>query len=590
MKIWAQSFQIRDNLLDLQNQARVCDFCNLRWNCCKDKDLGKEPTVFFDRVHSTLSLNKGFPPVLTLHRGPDLKSEADDHMCKLQIGFPQLPVAGSGAYFELLRQWMRDCDTTHTNCESPNIFSFPTRLIDVGTSGSPVLRLYETQRGDRMNYFALSHPWGKQPHFCTFPGNIDQFKKKINFNDLPTTFQHAVTVTRELQLRYLWIDSICIIQGPDGDFNEEAKRMEDIFSQAYCVLAASSAFGQSDGFIKPRKLRKCLPFQQDGQNIYVCEFIDDFNQHVLKSPLSQRGWVLQERVLARRTIYFTNTQTYWECGGGVRCETMMKMQNKLVSFLGDPAFPKVAIQTRRGGKIILYQYLYSQYSRLAFTHQEDRPVAIAGLEKRLIHSFRVSGGFGILDDAKHGLLRRSLLWHRARDSTRLEKIDFQGVNSMVPSASSPPSWSWMAYMGAIDYLNMEFGQVEWDAEELHSPWSSSDVGTWSYSGDESGGNRELKVIARGLEVQSMELGKDGSIIYDDPTKSDGLRSTLKCVVLGKSKDRHKPVSDRTHFVLLVTAEASQAARGNQVYSRVGVGSIPGRWICLEKSGTPGRVL
>lgn len=253
-------------------------------------------------------------------------SEADDHMCKLQIGFPQLPVAGSGAYFELLRQWMRDCDTTHTNCESPNIFSFPTRLIDVGTSSSPVLRLYETQQGDRMNYFALSHPWGKKPHFCTFPGNIDQFKKSINFDDLPTTFQHAVTVTRELQLRYLWIDSICIIQGPEGDFNEEAKRMEDIFSQAYCVLAASSAFGQSDGFIKPRKPRKCLPFQQDGQNIYVCEFIDDFNQHVLNSPLSQRGWVLQERVLARRTIYFTDTQTYWECGGGVRCETMMKMQ------------------------------------------------------------------------------------------------------------------------------------------------------------------------------------------------------------------------------------------------------------------------
>lgn len=258
----------------------------------------------------------------------DRKSTTGAHMRQLQIGFPQLPVAGSSSYFEILRQWLRDCDKYHPNCEPPNIFSVPTRLIDVGTSNSPALKLYETRQGDRMNYFALSHPWGKPPpeHFCTYPGNLDQYKKGIDLKALPTTFQNAVTVTRELQLRYLWIDSICIIQGPEGDFNQEAKRMEDIFSQAYCVLAASSAFGQADGFIKPRKQRKYLTFQQGGQNVHVCEFIDDFNKHVLQSPLNKRGWVLQERVLARRTIYFTDTQTYWECGRGVRCETMMKMQ------------------------------------------------------------------------------------------------------------------------------------------------------------------------------------------------------------------------------------------------------------------------
>jgi hypothetical protein len=133
-------------------------------------------------------------------------------------------------------------------------------------------------------------------------------------------------MTRELGHRYLWIDSICIIQGPDGDFNKEAKRMEDVFGSAYCVLAASSAKGQSDGFLTKRDEREHLTFIREGlPPFHICRFIDDFGQHVLEGSLNKRGWVLQERALARRTIYFTNKQTYWECGGGVRCETLTQM-------------------------------------------------------------------------------------------------------------------------------------------------------------------------------------------------------------------------------------------------------------------------
>lgn len=205
----------------------------------------------------------------------------------------------------------------------------PTRLIDVGTSHSSFVKLFETEKHRKVKYLALSHPWGSQKstHFCTFPENLAQHKQGIAFDELPATFQDAVKVTWSLGQRYLWIDSICIIQGPYGDFNDEAKRMEDVFSQAYCVLAASSARGQHDGFLKPRTARQYLTIRNDPlPPIHVCEYIDDFQKHVLDSHLNKRGWVLQERVLARRTIYFTDKQTYWECGSGVRCETMTKMQ------------------------------------------------------------------------------------------------------------------------------------------------------------------------------------------------------------------------------------------------------------------------
>jgi hypothetical protein len=201
----------------------------------------------------------------------------------------------------------------------------PTRLLDLGTKDSPNIHIYETKPTDSLQYIALSHPWGQGTHFCTFRNNLDEYKKHIIFDKLPATFQHAVTTTRELGLRYLWIDSICIIQGKDGDFDQEAKRMEDVFSSAYCVIAASSATGQEVGFLNPRKENDFLAFVKGEQSIYVSRFMDDFNAHVLEGPLSKRGWVLQERALARRTIFFTDRQTYWECGEGIRCETLTKI-------------------------------------------------------------------------------------------------------------------------------------------------------------------------------------------------------------------------------------------------------------------------
>lgn len=226
-----------------------------------------------------------------------------------------------------MRRWLRDCDDNHPTCKGPDKSRLPTRLLDVGTEDRPYIRLYETQPKDTMEYLALSHPWGRPPHFCTYTTNVDEHKQQIDFDSLPLTFQHAVTVTRSLCVRYIWIDSICIIQGRDGDFIDEAKHMGDVFNQAYCVLAGTSAKGQHDGFLKHRKQRRSILVEQNGHApIYICRFMDDFGRDVLDSNLNRRGWVLQERVLARRTIYFASQQMYWECGQGVRCESLTKMK------------------------------------------------------------------------------------------------------------------------------------------------------------------------------------------------------------------------------------------------------------------------
>lgn len=109
-------------------------------------------------------------------------------------------------------------------------------------------------------------------------------------------------------------------QGPDGDFAEQVEDMQTIFSNAYCVIAASSAMGASTGFLA----RNSLESVKLG-DIFVSGVTNDFTRDVVQSPLNRRGWILQEHALARRTIFFTETQMYWECGDGVRCETLRKL-------------------------------------------------------------------------------------------------------------------------------------------------------------------------------------------------------------------------------------------------------------------------
>lgn len=204
----------------------------------------------------------------------------------------------------------------------------PTRLIDVGTSSEPNLRLIETANMAYNKYIALSHCWGdirKHLRLCTYRSNIEEFKRNIEVAQLPQNFKDMVIITRALNIRYVWIDSICIIQEDTDDWEIEAGNMENVFSAAYCTIAADSAESSLVGFLHERKPRPCVAVQYQTTH-YFCKTIDDFHHDVEKSILNTRGWVLQERALSRRTIHFSANQVYFECGQGVRCETLTKLR------------------------------------------------------------------------------------------------------------------------------------------------------------------------------------------------------------------------------------------------------------------------
>lgn len=305
-----------------------CDFCRILHRTC-DKLSPTERRVVIYRKDSTLRMQGSDFPILSICRGPHIARHLED----IQIGFPSLASRRKESRFKIIRQWLKDCNEHH-KCHLDQNGYLPTRVIDVrhGTG----IRLLE-KPGSSEKYIALSHRWGNQGKnraFSTTRNNIEQRMKSMKISDLPQTFRDAVVATRKLGIQYLWIDSLCIIQGSDGDWDEQAKCMEDIFSSAYCVIAATRASGTSDGFLKPRPDRKFVTFPDNSTGcFYVCEVIDDFDRHVADAELNKRGWVYQERALARRTIHFAEGQTYWECGEGIRCETLTKMKKYVIEDL-----------------------------------------------------------------------------------------------------------------------------------------------------------------------------------------------------------------------------------------------------------------
>ncbi|PTB71764.1 HET-domain-containing protein [Trichoderma longibrachiatum ATCC 18648] len=464
-----------------------------------------------------------------------------------QVGLPVLPSAGSAQQFKLLNEWVKRCDKSHDCLSHKNGIDenvkTPTRLIKIGFRR---LRLVETSNGTSGKYVALSHCWGsltKEQKFCTYQSNIEALKKEIPYKSLPKSFQDAVRVTRALRVPYLWIDSICIIQGDEEVWKSEASKMEQVFSSAYCTITTSSATSSLDGFLGERLPRACATIQTSRGPLYLAEAIDDFHKHVENSVLSTRGWVLQERALSRRTIYFTSTQVYWECGEGVVCETFATLQNPHSRFIGDSHCPASGLKYFKDERIRLIQHLYQVYSKLQLTKATDRPRAILGLQNRLAYTFGARADYGV----HWNYPERTLLW-QAESPGSLSRISYQEQDAV-------PSWSWMAYTGAITFANIPFKEVDWMANP-QIPFGPGDhLEEW---------DGLLRAQTRPLRIDENQL--IDRMVFDS---CDYIFSpSWQCIVVGTSRMRMKD-DDFIHYVLLVRPSSGAA----QTYERVGIASL-----------------
>lgn len=244
-------------------------------------------------------------------------------------------------------------------------------------------------------------------------------------------------------------------------------------------------------------------------------------------------------------------------------------------------------------------------------------MGIAGLETRLIRDFNIRGGLGLLDDSgssatsNSSLLCRSLLWMRATGVTTAATVEWEAIK--FKDHVRVPSWSWMAYRGAIDYLRIEGASAEWTCREVNSPWyrgplpgaaspapgeasargalglpaDGGVVGRW-HTADRTASSIELQAVARTFDL-GRSRGGSHALYLDDRTAAVTAGS---CVIvararqglMGPSGDDQN--SGKMHYVLLVTpVNAASLHASNKIYKRTGIGLLPGHCISLGGGGT-----
>jgi hypothetical protein len=116
---------------------------------------------------------------------------------------------------------------SRTLTEPEQVPVLPTRVIDVGKSDKGVC-LYET-KGEKSHYVALSYRWGDANMTLTTNATLSEHLHYIDVGTLCTTIRDAIHVTREIGFRYLWVDSLCIIQDSEEDWEREALRMGEVY-------------------------------------------------------------------------------------------------------------------------------------------------------------------------------------------------------------------------------------------------------------------------------------------------------------------------------------------------------------------------
>lgn len=192
---------------------------------------------------------------------------------------------------------------------SSNSTSFiPTRLLDISGPPESPIRVIETKTTPvKGAYCSLSHCWGLIKFVQLTVATREKFMTEgIPWVLFPTNFKEAIKVARFLEVNYIWIDSLCIVQGDGGDFGSEASKMHQVYRNSYCNIAVVDSADSRGGLFRKRTPEDVVPvrYQADGDSAMfgkkawrvVPENLWD--SELLQTFLYKRGWVFQGKLRA----------------------------------------------------------------------------------------------------------------------------------------------------------------------------------------------------------------------------------------------------------------------------------------------------
>ena len=246
----------------------------------------------------------------------------------------------------LIKDWIDDCRRCHQLCKVPQQVGGPKRLLRCLSDGS--VRLEAQNPTQRRDYIALPYCWGDGKAVTkTTKDTVDLYHRWVPNESLPPLYREAVALARGLNIHYLWIDSLCIIQDSKEDKDEELMRMSDIYRGAFVVVVVATAESPLDSLLRV-KPQHDQSHTWHTASLIDCEEMDlvhvkfrkrPENAHVRTdatafTPTGKRAWCFQEKLLACRCLVFCEDEVVWECRSCCLCECGKEQKDLSVAPAG----------------------------------------------------------------------------------------------------------------------------------------------------------------------------------------------------------------------------------------------------------------
>ncbi|KAF2096901.1 HET-domain-containing protein, partial [Rhizodiscina lignyota] len=211
---------------------------------------------------------------------------------------------------ELIRSWLAICDSSHVDCTSrprweKKFVGF--RVIDV--EKHCIVRMPRECR-----YTALSYVWGKVDQLKLSLAKIFDWKDPGSLLDvqLPATIRDAISVCQLLGLRYLWVDSLCIVQDSPAEVTSQTQNMDAIYRMAYLTIIVAAGDDSNHG-IPSIQSREAVQYIGQAQGVQIGTTLALGRNEILSSTWNSRAWTLQEYALSHRRLIFTSRQIFYSC-------------------------------------------------------------------------------------------------------------------------------------------------------------------------------------------------------------------------------------------------------------------------------------
>ncbi|KAF3022066.1 hypothetical protein E8E14_013344 [Neopestalotiopsis sp. 37M] len=265
----------------------------------------------------------------------------------------------------------------------------------------------------------------------TTTSNIQDHFQKFDLDKFPKTFRETVILCSELEIEYLWIDSLCIIQDDADDWDREASLMGSLYRNALLVVVAAGSNDSSEGLFigdRPNLPSFSLPFYEAADDTQKYENISQAEIYHLAftppeqmitpalGPLAKRGWCLQEWHLARRRLSFMPGGMSWSC----------------VQQFDERGYPLDLEMYSH----MSWAHFLEDYTSRNLTYHADRLKAVEGVANEMKRGGREGYNYGLwADDCVP-----DLLWMPLQQGE--EKDDLRDV----------PSWSWASTGSPKEWL------------------------------------------------------------------------------------------------------------------------------------------